>query len=242
MAGGFGAPLFVVFFAAVIVAVCALILWLELVVRAAAVSAATLFLPLCLAALVWPAISHWCRRLAETIAALVISKFVIAAVISLAAGALAGGLRAAGPNGGGFAAVGTGVALLVIATICPFTVLKMVPAIEAGAIGHLESVRHRITGAPRQAAISLARDAADLAGWMGGGGSSVMARGAGTAGVTPGTGAFAPGGAAAGYSSPAGDDSFPANDGQDQEGDSGAWTKCQEVTAAATARGPESQP
>jgi hypothetical protein len=63
-----GTPGFVVFIAAVVVAVSALILWLELVVRAAAISAAALFLPLTLAALVWPAASHWCRRLADTIA------------------------------------------------------------------------------------------------------------------------------------------------------------------------------
>ena len=54
----------------------ALVLWLELVVRAAAVSVAVLFLPLALAALVWPSVAHWCRRLADTLVALVLSKFV----------------------------------------------------------------------------------------------------------------------------------------------------------------------
>jgi hypothetical protein len=141
-----GAPAFVVFAAALVVAVCGFTLWLELAIRAAAVAAATLFLPLALATLVWPAISHWCRRLAETIAALVLSKFVVAAVLSLAAGALAGGTSSQG-SGGGVAAVVTGIALLLIATLSPFTLLKLVPAVEAGAVAHLESVRHRVTGA-----------------------------------------------------------------------------------------------
>ena len=87
-----GVPAFVVFIGGLLVAVATLVLWLELVVRAAAVYVATLFLPLALAALVWPAVSHWCRRLADTLAALILSKLVIAAVLSLAAGALAGGL------------------------------------------------------------------------------------------------------------------------------------------------------
>jgi hypothetical protein len=145
-----GVPLFVVFIAGLLVTVCALVLWLELIVRAAALAAAALFLPFALASLVWPAISHWCRRLAETIAALVLSKFVIASVISLAAGAIAGGLGTEGSNGGGIGAVATGIALLLMATLAPFTLLKLVPAVEAGAIAHLESVRHRFGSAARQ--------------------------------------------------------------------------------------------
>jgi hypothetical protein len=114
---------------------------------------AVLFLPLALAALVWPAISHWCRRLAETLAALVLSKLVIAAVLSLAAGALAGGIGvgATGGDGGGFASVITGVALLVIATMSPFTLLRLIPAIEAGAVAHLESGRSQLMAAPGKA-------------------------------------------------------------------------------------------
>ena len=136
-----GVPAFVVFIGGLLVAIATLVLWLELVVRAAAVSVATLFLPLALAALVWPAVSHWCRRLADTLVALILSKLVIAAVLSLAAGALAGGLGlgATGGDGGGFAAVVTGIALLVIATASPFTLLRLIPAIEAGATSHLES-------------------------------------------------------------------------------------------------------
>ena len=63
-------------------AVVAFVLWLELAVRSAAIGAAALFLPLALVGLAWPATSHWARRLGETLAALVLSKLVIAAVLA----------------------------------------------------------------------------------------------------------------------------------------------------------------
>ncbi|MDR3650133.1 MAG: hypothetical protein P4L20_13650, partial [Acidimicrobiales bacterium] len=141
-------PGFVVLIGSLLVAGAALALWLELVVRAAAVSVAVLFLPLALAALVWPSVAHWCRRLADTLVALVLSKLVVAAVLSLAASAVAGGVGSSGSgSGGGFASVVTGIALLVIAVLSPFTLLRLVPAVEAGAVAHLESARHRLKGA-----------------------------------------------------------------------------------------------
>jgi hypothetical protein len=140
-----GVPAFVVFVAALLVAVVSMALWLELLVRSAAIAAATLFLPLALAGLVWPSVSHWCRRLADTIAALVLSKLVVAAVLSLAAGALAGaGGGSAGDASAGFATAMTGIALLMVATTSPFVLLRLVPAVEAGAVFHLEHVRHRL--------------------------------------------------------------------------------------------------
>ncbi len=79
---------FVLLLISLLIAVAAFVLWLELLIRAAAVYVAVLFLPLALATLVWPAVSHWCRRLVETLAALILSKFVIVATLSLAAGAV----------------------------------------------------------------------------------------------------------------------------------------------------------
>ena len=86
--GNAGIPTFVTLLGALFVSLGALLLWVELLVRASAVYVATLFFPLALASLVWPSISQWCRRLVETVAALVLSKFVIVAVLSLAIGAL----------------------------------------------------------------------------------------------------------------------------------------------------------
>jgi hypothetical protein len=146
---------FVLLLVGLLVAAAAFVLWLELLVRAAAVYVAVLFLPLALAALVWPAVSHWSRRLVETLAALILSKFVIVATLSLAASAVGSG-SAGGSN---FAAVLAGGALLVLSTFVPFSILRLIPMVEAGAIGHLEGVRQRGTAAVTR----LPRSAAQLA-------------------------------------------------------------------------------
>ena len=147
---------FVLLLIALLIAVAAFVLWLELLIRAAAVYVAVLFLPLALATLVWPAVSHWCRRLVETLAALILSKFVIVATLSLAAGAVSSGTAGSGAHGAGFSAVLAGGALLVMATFVPFAILRLIPAVEAGAVGHLDGLRARGTAAmtrvPRTAA------------------------------------------------------------------------------------------
>ncbi len=58
-----------------------------------------------------PAIADWCRRRVDTLAALVLSKFVIVAILSLATGAI--------DSSGGFATVLSGVALLIVAASTP---------------------------------------------------------------------------------------------------------------------------
>jgi hypothetical protein len=138
---------FVLLLIALLVAVAAFVLWIELLIRAAAVYVAVLFLPLALATLVWPAVSHWCRRLVETLAALIISKFVIVATLSLAAGAVSSGTAGGGAHGAGFSAVLAGGALLVMATFVPFAILRLIPAVEGGAVAHLDGLRARGTAA-----------------------------------------------------------------------------------------------
>lgn len=147
-----GAPTFVLFLGGIAVVAGAVLVWLELLLRSAAVYVAVLFLPLALAALAWPAIAHWSRRLVDTLAALVLSKLVIVAVLSLAAGALAGGSGstpsgASGASGstgsGGFAAVLGGAALLLLAAFAPWSLFRLLPFLEAGAVGHLEGLGQR---------------------------------------------------------------------------------------------------
>lgn len=147
------APAFVVLLGALLVAVASFVLWLELLVRAAAVYVAVLFLPMALASLVWPAVSHWCRRLVDTLVALVLAKFVIVAILSLAAAALASG------TGAGFSAVLGGAALLLLAAATPFTLLRLVPMVEAGAVHQLEGARHRV----RSAFVTTPQSAANYA-------------------------------------------------------------------------------
>jgi hypothetical protein len=109
-----------------------------------------------MATLVWPSVAHWCRRLVETLTALILSKFVIVATLSLAASAVGSGTAGTGDAGSGFASVLAGGALLVLATFVPFSILRLIPMVEAGAVGHLEGARQRsaaaLTRLPRTAA------------------------------------------------------------------------------------------
>ncbi len=158
-----GLPSFVLALGALVVAFGAFIVWIELLIREAAVYVAVLFLPLALASLVWPSVSHWSRRLVDTLAALILSKFVIVAILSLAIGAVASGTAGNGSHGSGFAAVLGGGSLLILAAFSPFTLLRLIPAIEAGAVHQLEDARHRAqqlsTSTPRSAAALALRHA-----------------------------------------------------------------------------------
>ena len=132
-------PTFVMTIGALLIVSGAFVLWLELLMRSAAIYATVLFLPLAFASLVWPAVSHWCRRLVETLTALVLSKFVVVAVLSLAVGAVS--------SGAGFSTVLAGGALLLLAAFTPFTLLRLVPLVEVGAALQLEGARQRVRGA-----------------------------------------------------------------------------------------------
>jgi hypothetical protein len=139
---------FVLMIGTLLVAFGALLVWIELLVRASAIYVAVLFLPLVLSGLLWPATARWARRMIELLVALILSKFVIVAVISLAGGALSGG--------GGLDAVLAGAALMLMAAFAPFVLLRLVPIAEAGVIGHLEGLERR----PVAAAGSVATRAA----------------------------------------------------------------------------------
>jgi hypothetical protein len=117
---------------ALLVVVGAVLIWLELLLRSAAIYIAVLFLPLTLAGLVWPTTARWAKRLVEILVALILSKFVVFAVISLAAS----GLNAA-PKDGLAAGLG-GAALFLLAGFAPFVVLRLVPVVEANVISHME--------------------------------------------------------------------------------------------------------
>jgi len=145
--GQFGGVLVLVF--AAVIAFC---VWLELAVRSAAVAAATLFLPLALAGLVWPATSHWARRLGETLAALVLMKLVMAGVLALAAGAVTG-------DDAGISGVVEGMALLCVTAVTPFALMRLIPMIETGAAVQLEGVSRRAIGGPAKSASWIAAHA-----------------------------------------------------------------------------------
>jgi len=144
---GAGMPLFLAFLAAIVIALGAFAVWVELVLRSAGIYVAVFFLPLGFAALVWPHTRAWFGRLTKTVVALILSKFVIVAVLALASAALssiggagdaeisrAGGgataaaaieLGSAGGSAGGFPAVIAGAALMLMAAFSPLVLFRV---------------------------------------------------------------------------------------------------------------------
>jgi hypothetical protein len=184
-AGGPATPAFVLFLGGLAVVFGSFLLWIELLVRAAAVYVAVLFLPLALASLAWPAVSHWCRRLVDTLVGLVLSKFVIVTVLSLAVSALAGGTNGQG-SGGGFSAVLGGGALLFLAAAAPWALFRLLPFAEAAAISHLEGVGRRSVQSVSGPTKGLANTALKSAGTGGGGLALAAAQGGGQSGEVSG--------------------------------------------------------
>jgi hypothetical protein len=137
----------------------ALALWFELLMRQAAVYVVVLMLPLAFSALVWPARRMWAVRAVELLVALILSKFAIVAVLSLAGAAL--GQRGAGGIGGML----TGMVLVALGAFAPWALLRLLPLAElaSGAAGHLrgETLNARALGA---AANSAADGATEWAG------------------------------------------------------------------------------
>lgn len=131
-------PTFAALCIGVLLFVGAIMLWLELMVRSAAITAAALFLPLVLAASIWPVTAAWARRLAETLVALILSKLVIVAVLATGTSMVVAADGSA--TIGGLVA---GAALIVLATFCPFALLRLVPFVEAGAIAQFEGMAQR---------------------------------------------------------------------------------------------------
>src|SRR5438477_10277133 len=83
-----GIPLFGVFLGAIILAIGAFVLWLEMVIRDAAIYIALFFIPLTFVAMIWPATSRWARRLVELLIAVILAKFVIVSILTLASAAI----------------------------------------------------------------------------------------------------------------------------------------------------------
>jgi type IV secretion system protein TrbL len=122
--GGTSVPV-VIGVAVAIAAMCAaLAVWVELLVRAAAVEVAVIFLPLVFAGIVWPATARYARRLAEILAALTLSKLVIIGIVSLGMAELTGAT---------IPGVLAGTAMLGLAAFAPFVLLSLIPmAVDAG--------------------------------------------------------------------------------------------------------------
>jgi hypothetical protein len=153
---------FLGFFVALITVVATVALWIELLVRDAAVDVIVLMLPLFFAAMVWPARRVWAIRAIETLFALILAKFAIVAVLSLGGAAISQG-------GSGPAALLTGVVLVTLATMSPWALLRLLPIHEvaaAAAGGLSRGPRDVATGAAKTAVGAGVDTAAVGAQWL----------------------------------------------------------------------------
>jgi hypothetical protein len=154
--GKTAAPLFVTFLAAVIGAFAAFFVWVELLMRDAAVYVVALFAPMALAASIWPRWSGALRRTVELLLVVIASKFVIVAVIGLAAGL-------ASNSGGKVEHVLAAAALMLLACFSPFVLFKLVPFAEgaaAAAYGRHSAAGGAVSGMQVASSAAIVRNSA----------------------------------------------------------------------------------
>ncbi len=185
--GATAVPLFVGFIAAMLAAFAAFLVWIELLMRDAAIYVVALFMPMAIAASIWPRWMSALRRTAELTIVVVFSKFVIVAIIALAASLLA-------HNEGKVEQVLAAGALLLLACFSPVVLFRLVPFAE-GAVSSAYN-RQSAGGASSQAlhtasSVQMMRRSAH-ANWAGG------SKGGGAAGGTGGGGSGGVGGASKG--------------------------------------------
>src|SRR5439155_13069372 len=110
---------FLAFLIGMLTALAAIALWVELLMREAAVYIVVLMLPLAFAAMVWPARRVWATRTAEMLVALILSKFAVVAILALGAAALG--------QAGGAGGIMIGLVLVTLAAFSPWALLRLVP-------------------------------------------------------------------------------------------------------------------
>ncbi len=131
-------PLFASFLLALVMALAALFVWFELILRAGVVYVAVMFLPLFLATMIWPALSGWVRRLVQLIVAAILSKLVIVATLSLGLSAFT--------SGDGPSALLAGAGMFLLAAFSPFVLFSLIPLAAEVAQPQREG-RHALAGA-----------------------------------------------------------------------------------------------
>jgi hypothetical protein len=155
LVSGASGTVFLSFFIAVFTIAAAITLWLELLIRQAAVYVIVLMLPLFFAAMVWPARRIWAARAVELLVALILAKFAIVAVLGLGGAALG---HTPLPGVGSLLA---GTTLVLLAAFSPWAMLRLLPLHElaGAAVGGLRP--HGAT--PVQAADARAHGTTDAA-------------------------------------------------------------------------------
>ena len=136
---------FVTVIAGMVLVVCGLALWTEMIVRELAVYVVVLMLPLVFCAMAWPTRRVWATRTIEVLIALILAKFAIIVPLALGAAALSHG-----GAGSGVGRLIAGLALVGIGCLAPWVLMRLIPMAEVGsaAVGHIRSQLHAHAGVP----------------------------------------------------------------------------------------------
>ncbi len=125
--GGFGSSALATLIALVEV-FAAIFVWLELIVRNAAIYVAVLFFAATLAAAIWPVLSSWPGRLGRLLLLFVILKPVALIVLSLAGSAAAAGLSFGGGVSGSVGTILAATVIFALAAFAPWTLMYLLAA------------------------------------------------------------------------------------------------------------------
>ncbi len=119
---------------------------LELIARQVAIYACLLFIPVTIVCLVWPPVVRVAKLMIEVLVGLIVLKFIVAAVIALAAAMLTANPAALGPLGDpGFVTVVMGAVVLLAGVVGgPIFLAKAIPFAEHQAVTHWTTQPRRL--------------------------------------------------------------------------------------------------
>src|SRR5215218_5746928 len=127
---GFGSSAIAFFFAFVQV-IAGLLVWIEMLLRSAAIYIAVLFLPAALAASIWPPLREWESRLVKVLFVLIAMKPVIITVLSLAGHAAAAAIT--GEARGDIGVLLAAIVIFALAACAPWALMTLVSMSGEGA-------------------------------------------------------------------------------------------------------------
>ena len=149
-------------FMALLISFLALVVFLELIVRAALVLTVTAFIPLVCVLAIWPRLAGGAVHLAEFIVGLLLSKFVVATAFVVGLSLLLPGVLGTAPKDGKADWMASGFAVLLITAVAPIALFQGIRFAhgEAGKVtrdlGGMALGVLPIAGAARRAGVLLA--------------------------------------------------------------------------------------
>ena len=153
-------PGFAVFLLSVVVVIGTMLLWFELIVRTVVLTLLLVLVPIIVPLATFPSLRRLGWRLAETFMAVAASKLAIVITLSLGLDEL---------TGTSVTEIVTGAVTMLLATLTPYLVLRVVPLLEQSALHNFEGLRSRTarsvagaSGSPAGQALSALTPSAPL--------------------------------------------------------------------------------